>query len=188
MKISNEQHFSSLMVKAQSADQLAYQQLLEGLSMFLANYLKTKIFVPTAIEDVSQEILLAIHKSRHTYDPKRPFMKWFLTLTHYKIIDYIRVNSKTSKREIMISDEFILHNDPSLMLIEIENMSLLIAAINRLDIKSRSVIELHKLEGLKVSEVAHKLNLSESNVRVIAHRAYKQLAKILTKLQGDNDK
>jgi RNA polymerase sigma-70 factor (ECF subfamily) len=52
-------------------------------------------------------------------------------------------------------------------------------AIARLPAGQREVVELHKLRGMSMAEVAERLRLREGAVRVRAHRAYKALARLL---------
>ena len=42
------------------------------------------------IEDAVQDVLLAIHEKRHTYDPKRSLAPWLAAIARYKWIDRLR--------------------------------------------------------------------------------------------------
>lgn len=179
MAFDNEQRFLEKMVKAQRGDKAVYENLLLELSMFLNNYLRPKIFNSDHLDDVIQEILLAVHKSRHTYDSKRSFMSWLLAIVHYKFIDHVRAMAKSDK-EFLHSDSNEKDHDYLLEeLIKIEVGEQLLLAIESLDEPSRSVIDLLKVQGMKVSEVSIKLNISESNVKVLAHRSIEKLKKIM---------
>ena len=150
--------------------------------MFLNAYLKSRIYNNSHIDDVVQEVLLAVHKSRHTFDPTKSFTSWLLAITHYKLSDHLRQQFKTPTQNVddQIIDE---KSDALTSLIENEKMQFLEKAINELEPRSKEVISLLKVSGLKVSEVAIKMNLTESNVKIIAHRAYEKLeAKLRSKL------
>jgi RNA polymerase sigma factor (sigma-70 family) len=54
------------------------------------------------------------------------------------------------------------------------------AALAALPAGQREVVELHKLQGMSMAEVAERLAIREGAVRVRAHRAYKALAAWLT--------
>ena len=45
---------------------------------------------PSMTEDAVQDVLLAIHEKRHTYDPARPFGPWLAAIARYKWIDRLR--------------------------------------------------------------------------------------------------
>lgn len=166
--LDNETVFKQLMNKAQNGDEASYAELLQGLSSFLKNYLRKRIFVQNEIEEVVQEILMAVHKSLHTYDVEKSFMGWFLAIAEYKIVDYIRSIKKHSKNLDLdaISDFLALTNSNLDLKIDIEK------AMDSLNVKEKNVLVLLKIEGQSINEVAKQMNLSEANVKVIAHRAY----------------
>ncbi len=45
---------------------------------------------PAETEDVVQDILIAVHLKRHTWDPTRPIGPWISGIARYKIIDNMR--------------------------------------------------------------------------------------------------
>lgn len=164
----NETVFKQLVSSAQSGNGLAYTELLQGLNSFLKNYLRRRVFDQNEIDEVIQEILVAVHKSLHTYDTEKPFMGWFLAITEYKVIDYIRSRKKHSGSIDLnsISNPFAVSNSDLDLKIDIER------AINSLSSREKIVLTLIKVDGQSINEVAKQLNLTEANVKVIAHRAY----------------
>ncbi len=162
------------MVKAQNGDGVAYDVLLYRLYTFLRGYLRVKLNQNEEVENLIQEVLMAMHKSRHTYDSEKPFMSWFLAITHYKHIDFLR-----KRKELLthISPESIQSEDQSPIdhLILKERKEVLLKSIDSLDDRSKKIVTLLKIENKKIPEIAAELNLSESNVKVIAHRAYETL-------------
>lgn len=171
--IDNESAFKQLTTMAQAGDSVAYRELLGGLYSFLRNYLKRRIFEQNEIEEVVQEVLMAVHKSLHTYDSQRPFMGWFMSIVEYKVTDYIRAQQKQKANVTLESIAEVLKSvaaDSDLKL-DIEK------AISNLSHNEKSVLTELKLKGHSVMEVAKALKLSESNVKVIAHRAYVNLKK-----------
>lgn len=169
-----DQLFGELMKEAQGGNSTSYETLLSEVYMFLESYLNSKVYNKSQVDDVIQEIILAMHNSRHTFDCSKSFMSWLLAIAHYKVSDHLRFQfkQKTQELEDSILDD---SSDALSALIENQNIQLLHQAIDELDQKPRQIIKLLKIEGFKISEVASKLNLSESNVKVIAHRAYQGL-------------
>lgn len=53
------------------------------------------------------------------------------------------------------------------------------AAIAQLPLKLREVVELHRLKGMPMAEIAARLQVREGTLRVRAHRAYKARARLL---------
>lgn len=166
-----DQLLGELMKEAQEGNSTSYETLLAEVYMFLESYLNSKVYNKSQIDDVIQEVILAIHNSRHTFDCSKSFMSWLLAIAHYKVSDHLRYQFKQKTQEL--EDSIIDANSDALTaLIENQSIQLLHQAIDELDQKPRQIIKLLKIEGFKISEVANKLNLSESNVKIIAHRAY----------------
>ena len=163
----NETAFQQLMIKAQVGDRDAYYQLLSELNSFLSNYLRKRIFDHNEIEDVSQKILLAVHKSLNTYNKDKSFMSWLIAITEYKIIDYIR----SLKKHSSLADSHLATLLPSSVYMNTDLKIDIDRAISSLSAKEKTIFTMLKIEEQPVSEVAKKLNLSEANVKVIAHRA-----------------
>jgi DNA-directed RNA polymerase specialized sigma24 family protein len=36
------------------------------------------------IDEVIQDVLLSVHRARHTYDPARPFRHWLVAIARYR--------------------------------------------------------------------------------------------------------
>ena len=58
------------MAAAQRGDANAYRRLLRELALWLRRYYARRL-PPSMTEDAVQDVLLAIHEKRHTYDPAR---------------------------------------------------------------------------------------------------------------------
>lgn len=169
-----DQLLGELMKEAQGGNSTSYETLLSEVYMFLESYLNSKIYNKSQIDDVVQEIILAVHKSRHTFDSTKSFMSWLLAITHYKISDHFRIQFKEKIQKL---EESLVDTNSDILnsLVEHQKFHSLYQALNELDQKPREIVKLLKIEGLKISEVANKMKLSESNIKVIAHRAYQSL-------------
>jgi DNA-directed RNA polymerase specialized sigma24 family protein len=77
------------MAAAQAGDVDAYRTLLSELAVWLRRYYVRRL-PPAMIEDAVQDVLLAIHEKRHTYDPKRSLVPWLAAIARYKWTDRLR--------------------------------------------------------------------------------------------------
>jgi RNA polymerase sigma-70 factor (ECF subfamily) len=117
--------------------------------------------------------LLAVHRARHTYDPARPFAPWLYAIAQNRLIDALRVQRRRLLREL----------DPGAVREPgtgaRQERDVLLGDVRRamavLPDRQRRVIELLKFEDLSVREVAARLGMSETNVKVTAHRGYRAL-------------
>ena len=130
------------------------------------------------VDDGVQNVLIAVHRARHTYDPMRPFGPWFSALARNRLTDTWRRVARTVGRETPRADmaEVAGAGDEQSRR---EDRAAVRAAVAELPARQRQVVELLKLEQRSVKEVARILDMSESAVKVTAHRAYKTLRQTL---------
>lgn len=179
-----EELLKQLMHQSMQGDNKAYHQLLQKITPLARQYIRKKINNPTDVEDVAQNILIAIHKSRQTFEEKQKFLPWFYAICHYKITDHLRDvyrhNNNTSLEEEKTEPALYEEKDVTLI---IEQNEYLHKALKMLSAKSRLILVLSKGAGLTSREIATKMNMTESAVKVSIHRALKQLQK-----RGNNAK
>lgn len=171
----NREPWSMLMLAAQQGDAASYRRLLTEITPPLKSFLRARFFSRDHIDDIVQEILLAIHAARHTYRPEQPFRNWMYGVARHKMIDYMRKWGRQNANEIS-DDELVTFladkaNNPeeALSTKDIEQ------ALKRLPEKQRQVLLLTKVEGFSMAEAAQKLGMTETAVKVTAHRAYKKM-------------
>src|SRR5882762_3060001 len=82
---SIETELRGLMIAGLAGDAAAHRALLERLSGQLRAYFKGQLNRigrgPVEAEDLVQEVLIAIHTRRHTYDRSQPFTPWMYAIT-----------------------------------------------------------------------------------------------------------
>ena len=90
-----ESEWTELMRSANSGDSAAYHRLLNVITPVLratAQRGLARAGQPTdQCEDIVQEILLAVHLKRHTWDPTAPFGPWLFAIARNKLIDSLRL-------------------------------------------------------------------------------------------------
>jgi len=173
--------WSNWMRAAQQGDKACYNKLLIAITPVLRRFVQGRIFNTDAIEDIVQEILLAIHKSRHTYNAEEPFERWMYGVARYKMIDYLRKMTRHTQKEVLTDNfETFLHI-PSNSNREGVPAQDLKDALAQLPDKQRKIINMMKLDGYSVTETATEMKMSESAVKVAAHRGYKKMQDWLVK-------
>jgi len=74
-----------------AGDDISYHGFLYEISKYLRSFFRKRLTsLPSEIEDLVQESLLAIHNQRHTYDEGRPLTAWVYAIARYKLIDMLR--------------------------------------------------------------------------------------------------
>lgn len=162
-RAAEEVRWSRAMVAAQAGDSAAYRTLLGELDLVLRSYLPRLLGESSLLEDAVQEALIAVHKARHTYDPRRPFRPWFLAIARHKAIDQLRRGRNpalqgASQHEEQEQVEPGAENRPGAAL-EVARM------LSGLPGTFREAIVLTKLQGRTVEEAAAHEGVSATAMR-----------------------
>ena len=178
---TGEMELKALMVASLGGDAASYRSLLDRLSSRLRAYYKGKLARfgrgATEAEDLVQEVLLAIHLKRHTYDTGEPFTPWLHTIARYKLIDYLR-RIRTAASVPLDEDAEVLAQDDSAGTESSHDIKKL---LGRLPEKVRCSIQCVKLEGRSVAEAAERCGISESGVKINIHRGLRSLAAFISR-------
>lgn len=162
------------MRKALAGDKSAYTILLRETARLLRPFLARRLAVESEINDLLQEILLSIHKARHTYNGDRPYRPWVYAIAKFRLQDFLREHYADRLRhavELSEVDENLLE-DVTETAISYESFS---GEIEKLPAKQAAILRLMHRDGYTAKEVAEQLGMKESAVKVAAHRAYKIL-------------
>ncbi len=134
-----------------------------------------------AIEDAVQETLLALHTSRHLYDPARPFMPFLFGIMRFRGADVMRRSRRAGARETPIDD--VPETSDALMTKSDQHTGLeadeLRTAIARLPEGQRRAIEMTKLQELSLEEASTASGMSVAALKVATHRGVQALRKLL---------
>jgi RNA polymerase sigma-70 factor (ECF subfamily) len=177
MTPEQELELGRLMRLTQSGDRDAYETLLRDLAGAVRG-LAQKRLPADSVDDGIQNVLLAVHRARHTYDSSRPFAPWFWALAGHCLTDTWRKLSRTARHEVGRADPGDLVDLRPEVASSVDRAEVR-AAVAGLPERQRRIIELLKLEQLTAREVGQVLGMSESAVKVTAHRAYKKLRRAL---------
>jgi RNA polymerase sigma-70 factor (ECF subfamily) len=162
---SAEQRLKTLFVKGLAGNASEYRSFLYELTRHLRGYLRKRIpQLHDDVEDLVQEILLAVHNARHTYRPDEPLTAWVHAIARYKLMDFFRTLDG--------HDDIFTESDDEAADARRDIGKLLV----HLPDKQRVSIMHVKLQGLSIAEAAQLTGLSESAVKVSIHRGLKALA------------
>lgn len=182
MTAEQERQSAALMRLAQAGDQQAYAALLVLLTAAMRRFARGRLGAVAWVDDVVQETLLTVHRARHTYDADRPFAPWFYAIAMSRLIDGARRERRVTSHEVageLLPDRAA--DAPADDTIDVEAIR---AAVGALPPRQREIIEALKFDDQSVREVAGRLNMSESAVKVSAHRGYKLLKRVLGRRTG----
>lgn len=157
-----------------AGDQRAYAILLQKTSRLLRPFLAKRLSFGNEVDDLMQEILVSIHKARHTYDGNRPFKPWVYAIATFRLQDFLRSHYSDHLRHAVDFDE-LEETLPENVTVSELNYESISVEVQKLPEKQATILQLMHQEGYTAKEVAEKMGMNESAVKVAAHRAYKVL-------------
>ena len=170
----NTDNFAALMRQSLNGDKRAYTELLQETSRFLRPFLAKRLSFTNEVDDLLQEILISIHKARHTYDGNRPYKPWVYAIARFRLQDHLRAHysDQLHHADDLSEMEEFLHEPVTESAISYESIS---GEVQKLPEKQAAILRLLHQEGYTAKEAAEKIGMKESAVKVAAHRAYKIL-------------
>lgn len=169
--------WGALMAAAQDGDAAAYARLLQSVAPVVRALGRRGGLDTGATEDLAQDVLMTVHRIRHTYDPERPFGPWLIAIAQRRLIDRLRSEGRRRRHETYDPDAVeTFAAPPTKDALETEESALqLRAAIAALPPRQREALELTKLQEMSVAEAAARTGQSQGALKVNVHRALRAL-------------
>ena len=174
-----EQRWAETMRAERRGEAVAYERMLKEVATALRRSLAPRLIRvglgAHEAEDLVQEILIGLHRKRHTWDPARPFLPWLHTITRYKLIDFMRHRRGDTRRrvDLPLEDWVEIVESPAY------EADCSAWEVDRhlavLPVSQRKIVRAIAVEGASVRSVAQGLATSEGAVRVTLHRATSRL-------------
>jgi RNA polymerase sigma-70 factor (ECF subfamily) len=178
---TQEASWAQLMRGAQVGDSVSYERLLREIMPFIRSLASRYCRDPQVAEDVVQDVLLTVHRVRHTWDPRRPFSPWLAAIAARRGIDRIRRDSRIARHEVR--DDQALEsfatagsNQEGSLIGSLELIEPLLAALPE---RQRKALEAVKIKGLSMSKASVEVGQTVATLRVTLHRAVKSLRKLV---------
>lgn len=175
-----EDEWTDLMRSAVSGDSAAYHRLLKAVTPVLRAAARrglARAGQPVdQSEDIVQDILLAVHLKRHTWDVSAPFAPWLFAIARNKLIDALRRRG----RRVFVNIEDFVEVLPGETPVETASAGEVAAQLQSLPARQRDVLQLIAVESASIKDTAAKLAMTEGAVRVALHRG---LASLTAKLR-----
>ncbi|HVJ51764.1 MAG TPA: sigma-70 family RNA polymerase sigma factor [Aliidongia sp.] len=172
-----DREWGRLMAAAQDGDARAYECLLLEIQPLIRRIVAPSHRNADRAEDVVQDVLLALHRVRHTYDPTRPFSHWLAAIARRRSIDALRRKGRIDLSEISDDIAYETYSDPiaNRILETRQKSDALRSAIATLPSTQRKALELLKLREMSLAEASAETGKSVSALKVAVHRAVKAL-------------
>lgn len=167
---------ADMMRAALGGDEAAYSAFLRRAAEVTRRAVTRRLrsALPSGIEDVVQETLLAVHLKRHTWRSDEPILPWLFGIARYKAIDACRKLGVRLELPIEGFSEVLAGPDETgRAMEETQHMEM---AVSTLSEGQQRVVKAIALEGRSIRETATVLEMSETAVRVAFHRGLSTIA------------
>ncbi len=133
-------------------------------------------------DDVVQDVLLTVHRVRHTYQPGRPVEPWLAAIVFRRSIDATRKRGRIGRQEVFNKAAYETFADPRANEPVNTDAPRTLARITEgLPSGQKEAIELVKIKEMTLAEASVVSGQSIASLKVNIHRAMKKLRLILAK-------
>ena len=133
-------------------------------------------------DDLLQETWLRIHEVRHTYRAGEPVLPWLYAIARHIRVDHYRKARRRSAREEQYEElPEVAAAAPSHGASKTPELEAMLAPLPE---SQREVIEMLKVSGMSLEEVARATSSSVGSVKQKAFRAYQKLREHLGSIGG----
>jgi RNA polymerase sigma factor (sigma-70 family) len=165
-----------LMARFCDGDLRAFEALFQRYGQVIRAYLAHLVGAVQA-DDLSQATFLSVVRARGRFDRTARFKPWLYAIATNAARDYLRRRREELTDTGQLSSE---HADEAGREVRDEGLEKAVrSALAQLPENQRVAIVMHRFQNLSFAEVAQALDLSESAVKVRAHRGYKRLRELL---------
>lgn len=153
--------------------------LIKKYQKVVLNFIYSRVWEKNRAEDLTQEVFIKVYKNLDTYDTKKSFKNWILTIARNHTIDWMRSVKFENDNTVSLSEEVKTYDKEYLGGEEVR------AYLLKLDKKYREVLLMYYWQEFAYKEIAQLLSLSINTVKTRLRRAKSKFKEIL-KNEGYN--
>jgi RNA polymerase sigma-70 factor (ECF subfamily) len=151
---------------------------LKAILPFVRALARRRSWSEDMAEDVVQEVLLTLHRIRHTYEPGRPVKPWLAAIASRRAVDSMRRQGRQSAREVHDQAAYETFADPQANRIEAGEAAEEVGRMmDALTPRQKEAIDLVKLKEMSLAEASAESGQSVASLKVNVHRAIRKLRK-----------
>ncbi|MED0673697.1 sigma-70 family RNA polymerase sigma factor [Aneurinibacillus aneurinilyticus] len=158
-----------------------FSQIYEMYNKRVYKYICFRINNHYAAEDICSHVFETVITKYHSFSPeKSKFEIWLFAIVRNAVTDYFRAQKKRAFFSLnTLLNMVFIESSPEDLVIRDDNNQELFKALARLRNKERNILAMKYGAGLKNSEIAQLMGVSESNIGVVVYRSLRKLHKIL---------
>ena len=183
---------TQLMSAAKRGDDSSFSLLVDRHRTQLVQHLSRMVQNPAVAEELAQDVLLRVHRSRESWTPSAKFTTWLFRISTNVAYNHFR-DQRHHNRNVSLDRETNpgMHKrdftEPSASveqsLVSDVRVQQIRRAIASLPWKQRSAVLMHKYEEMDYVQISEVLECTPSAVKALMFRAYESLREQLAHLE-----
>lgn len=180
-RLEQDRTWDDLMRRANRGDGAAFHRFLTEVTPPLRGLIRARGrgLPPDQHEDILQEVLLAIHLKRDSWEDTTPVRPWLYAVARHKVVDAFR--RRGQRLHLPLEDMAqVLAADPGPAPLAARDADRMLGLI---DARSAALVRAVHLEGQSTGDAAAGLGVTPGTARVALHRAMKRLAELAERMK-----
>lgn len=185
---------ATLVAAALAGREVAFEILLARYTPLVASFIYEKTGSEADTEDLAQEVFLTAYRGLDRLRDGGHFRPWLMQIARSKVIDFHRYNGRRPRvvtvvpvgqdgEEVELLESIPDHApSPNQRLRDDQTAHIVLQETEKIKEKYRVVLQMRLLGDVTTQEIALRLNMKESTVRMRLHRGLKILRKKLERL------
>ena len=177
-----------LMLRVQNGDHDAFGQLVQRYNARIFGFLRRRLGDRQEAEDLTQDVLLRLFRSRHTYQPRARFSTWVFHITQNVARNAVRFRQRHPCVRLPVTANELRSaaaDAPSRPLERAELAGVVRAAIAKLGERQRAALELHQFHDHTYAQVAAQLDITPKAAKSLLYRTRNLLRARLTPILAE---
>jgi RNA polymerase sigma-70 factor, ECF subfamily len=174
---------SDVVAKPSPAPKPQFRALFEQELGYVYRSLKRLGCRPGDVEDLAQEIFVAVYAKLDTFDPSRPLRPWLFGFVARSAANYRRLARHRRER---FDDVEVAENaaSPESAALQNETRDLLMEALESVPFERRTALIMHDIDGFEAKEIADALTIPVNTVYSRVRLARDDLKKAVRRLRA----
>lgn len=170
------QEEEKIVQKAKQGEEDAFGLLYDEYLPKIYRFVLLKVGRKADAEDLCHQVFLSAWKNIRTYESRGfPFSSWLYRIAHNSVIDFWRTQKTHIDIELVSAEHFSEEPEMERLFDISEEFGIVRKMLKKLKEEEESLLIMKFVDELPNKEIAEALGKSEGAVRVMQHRALKQL-------------
>lgn len=158
----------------------AFREIIEEYNSSIRIYFASRIYDPQTVDDLTQEVFIAVYENLKKFDASRNFRNWILGFAANKAKSYFRKqkNKRTAYEKLIdhINQNVLSDEENDEMSSPVSHLE---ECLKRLPDRAKNILRSRFYENEKVKDIADAYKMSVDALSALIYRSKKKLSDCL---------